>query len=71
MQTTPVRWMTAGLQLFASDSHSKTLREHRNRYEIINPELFMTLNTEFRKSTKRDIFRNVTAEPSDSDASDG
>ncbi|MGJ5628944.1 hypothetical protein [Nostoc sp. CALU 1950] len=53
MQTTPVGWMTADLQLFCGDSHSKTLREHRNRYEIIDRELFVTLNTKFRKSTKR------------------
>ncbi|MHC0065181.1 hypothetical protein ACWATR_20165 [Nostoc sp. UIC 10890] len=49
--------MTADLQLFGGDSHSKTLREHRNRYEIIDPELLVILNTKFRKSTKRDIIQ--------------
>jgi Uma2 family endonuclease len=34
MQTTPVRWTTADLQLFAGD--------RRNRYEIIDGELFVT-----------------------------
>ncbi len=32
MQTTPVRWTTADLQLFAGD--------RRNRYEIIGGEFF-------------------------------
>ena len=53
MQINPVGWTTADLQLFAGDSHSKTLRERRNSYEIIDRELFVTLNTKFRKSTKR------------------
>lgn len=30
MQTTPVHWTTADLELFASDSRSETLRERRN-----------------------------------------
>ncbi|AFZ58866.1 Uma2 family endonuclease [Anabaena cylindrica FACHB-243] len=34
MQATPVRWTTADLELFAGDK--------RNRYEIIEGELFMT-----------------------------
>ncbi|MBW4642328.1 MAG: Uma2 family endonuclease [Goleter apudmare HA4340-LM2] len=34
MQTTPVRWTTADLELFADD--------HKNRYEIIDGELFVT-----------------------------
>ncbi|OYD91125.1 hypothetical protein CDG76_28130 [Nostoc sp. 'Peltigera membranacea cyanobiont' 210A] len=34
MQTTPVRWTTADLELFAGD--------RRNRYEIIDGELFVT-----------------------------
>lgn len=34
MQTTPVRWTTADLELFAGDK--------RNRYEIIDGELFVT-----------------------------
>ncbi|MBW4676476.1 MAG: Uma2 family endonuclease [Desmonostoc geniculatum HA4340-LM1] len=34
MQTTPVRWITADLELFAGD--------RRNRYEIIDGELFVT-----------------------------
>ncbi|MHC5777899.1 Uma2 family endonuclease [Nostoc sp.] len=42
MQTTPVRWTTADLEFFASDSRSETLRERRNRYEIIDGELFVT-----------------------------
>ncbi|YAG16579.1 hypothetical protein NSTC745_05956 [Nostoc sp. DSM 114161] len=42
MQTTPVRWTTADLEFFASDSRSETLRERRNRYEIIDEELFVT-----------------------------
>ncbi|MEH2390392.1 MAG: hypothetical protein V7K21_01530 [Nostoc sp.] len=42
MQTTPVRWTTADLELFAGDSRSETLRERRNRYEIIDGELFVT-----------------------------
>lgn len=41
MQTTPVRWTTDDLELFASDSRSETLRERRNRYEIIDGELFV------------------------------
>ncbi|MEH2139797.1 hypothetical protein [Nostoc sp.] len=40
MQTTPVRWTTDDLELFAGDSHSETLRERKNRYEIIDGELF-------------------------------
>ncbi|MEH2121462.1 hypothetical protein [Nostoc sp.] len=35
MQTTPVRWTTADLELFASDSRSETLRERRNRYPYV------------------------------------
>jgi hypothetical protein len=49
MQTTPVRWTTADLELFAGDSRSETLlferlrqRERKNRYEIIDGELFVT-----------------------------
>lgn len=42
MQTTPVRSTTTDLELFASDSRSETLRERRNRYEIIDGELFVT-----------------------------
>lgn len=42
MQTTPVRWTTADLELFAGDSRFETLRERRNRYEIIDGELFVT-----------------------------
>lgn len=30
MQTTPVPWTTAYLELFAGDSRSETLRERRN-----------------------------------------
>ncbi len=42
MQTTPVCWTTADLELFAGDSRSEILRERRNRYEIIDGELFVT-----------------------------
>ncbi len=42
MQTTPVRWTTADLELLAGDSRSETLRERRNRYEIIDGKLFVT-----------------------------
>ncbi len=42
MQTTLVRWMTADLELFAGDSRSETFSECRNRYEIIDGELFVT-----------------------------
>jgi len=42
MQTAPVRWTIADLELFAGDSRSETLRERRNRYEIIDGELFVT-----------------------------
>lgn len=42
MQTDPVRWTTADLEFFASDSRSETLRDRRNRYEIIDGELFVT-----------------------------
>ncbi|MEH2436927.1 MAG: hypothetical protein V7K25_22255 [Nostoc sp.] len=35
MQTTPARWTTADLELFAGDSRSETLRERKNHYDII------------------------------------
>ncbi|MFK0735007.1 MAG: Uma2 family endonuclease [Gloeotrichia echinulata GP01] len=43
MQTTPVRWTTADLELFAGD--------RRNRYEIIDGELFVTRSPHWEHQT--------------------